>query len=147
MNDSKKWFNSLIKEFEGDLDYEFEGVILDVTEQIVKLMKTHNINRKKLADKLGCSTAYITKLLRGNQNLTLKKLLEVSLALNSKIKIEIGDEQVLLNYCNNYKEISEIPFNEEKIKVINNYFSNKQNSEYREKNYANYTSDDLAIAS
>ena len=68
-----------------DPDYELYGVLLDVTEGIVKRMIEQNVRRSDLAERLGTSRAYITKLLDGQENMTLKTLVRVANALEMKV--------------------------------------------------------------
>lgn len=86
----KERFNQLLEKFKDDDEFKFQGLILRVSEDIASLLKTQNMTRGKLAQKLGCSPAYITKLLRGSENLTLRKLFEVSRALDAEFKVEMS---------------------------------------------------------
>ena len=57
--------------FDGSRDrdtYWIELAKINFTEEICKCMEEQNINRKELAEKIGSSPAYITKILRGNAN-------------------------------------------------------------------------------
>lgn len=78
-------YKKLADKYKNDPEYLLEGLMIDVTEQIVRQMENNEMTRTQLAQKLGCSNAYITKLLNGSGNLTLKKLLEISVALNCSI--------------------------------------------------------------
>jgi transcriptional regulator with XRE-family HTH domain len=68
-----------------DPDYELYGVLLDVTEGIVKRMIEQGVRRTDLAERLGTSRAYVTKLLDGQENMTLKTLVRVANALDMKV--------------------------------------------------------------
>ena len=86
----KERFNKLLEKYKEDREFILDGLILRVSEDIAKLLTQRNMSRTELAKKLGCSPAYVTKLLRGSENLTLKKLFEISQALNAKINISIS---------------------------------------------------------
>ncbi|HEY9166393.1 MAG TPA: helix-turn-helix transcriptional regulator [Candidatus Kryptonia bacterium] len=86
----KERFNQLLDKFKDDPEFIFQGLILRVSEDIASLLKTQNMTRGKLAEKLNCSAAYVTKLLRGSENLTLKKLFEVSRALNAEFSVHMS---------------------------------------------------------
>ena len=58
-----------------------EELILDTAEQIWDLMKTKNIRKARLAETLGRSAAYVTQLLNGSRNMTLRSLADVAMAL------------------------------------------------------------------
>lgn len=74
-----------ILETSHDPDYELYGVLLDVTEGIVKRMIEQGVRRTDLAERLGTSRAYVTKLLDGQENMTLKTLVRVANALEMKV--------------------------------------------------------------
>jgi transcriptional regulator with XRE-family HTH domain len=59
-------------------------------------MKSRGITRTALAEKLGTSRAYITKILRGDTNFTLESMARVAQALDCEINFELRplDRQV-----------------------------------------------------
>ena len=85
--------NKLVPELENNMEvqklYEEEGLVLEVTEAICELMQKQNIKRVKLAQKLGVDKSYITNLLDGSSNMTLKTISDVLFCLNSRAKIQI----------------------------------------------------------
>ena len=52
--------------------FQFARLELEVTELFCELMENENVSRAELARRLGVSSAYVTKVLRGQSNLTLK---------------------------------------------------------------------------
>ena len=72
-------------QWENDPASELYGVLLDVTEGIVKRMIEQGVRRTDLAERLGTSRAYVTKLLDGQENMTLKTLVRVANALEMKV--------------------------------------------------------------
>jgi transcriptional regulator with XRE-family HTH domain len=91
---TKKWFNDKIKEFRGTIDYETEKVILALTEKIVEFMENNNDSRVELAKRLGVSKAFVTKILNGNPNLTIKSMVSIAIALECELDIDICPEGV-----------------------------------------------------
>lgn len=87
MTDLQKWYRDQQKEYSNDKDYRSGYLILSVTEDISELMEEGAVSRKQLAEKLGTSPAYITKILRGN-NFTLKTLSDIAHELNAEVKVE-----------------------------------------------------------
>lgn len=85
----KERFNKLADKLKDVPEFIFEGIVLRVSETIAGLMEDRHMTRGQLAQKLGCSPAYITKLLRGSENLTLRKLFDVSRALDAEFKVEM----------------------------------------------------------
>lgn len=62
-----------------------EELILEMTEFICKLMRDKNITRKQLAELLGKSKGFVSQLLNGGRNLTLRTLADIFYVLGYKI--------------------------------------------------------------
>ncbi|MBN2377351.1 MAG: hypothetical protein JXD22_13190 [Sedimentisphaerales bacterium] len=75
---------------EGMKLYQQERIIFEVSELICKLMEDRKINKVKLAAKLGRSKGYITQLLDGSANMTLRTISDVMMALDSSLYVEAG---------------------------------------------------------
>ncbi len=88
-----EWFQRRLRESRNSSDYILEGVILDVTEQIVAVMQEQEISRSELAERMGVSRAYITKLLRGEGNTTLRTLVRVALALDLRPQVSFVEPE------------------------------------------------------
>ena len=85
MTDAIDRIRARFDEWEDDPESELYGVLLDVTEGIVKRMIEQNVRRTDLAERLGTSRAYVTKLLDGQENMTLRTLVRVANALEMKV--------------------------------------------------------------
>ncbi len=87
--------NALIKDFGLDLEkdpelkrlYYQEKLILDVTELISKLMEKKKVNKTKLAKSLSVGKSYITQLLDGTANMTLRTISDIFIALDSELVV------------------------------------------------------------
>ena len=66
-------------------EYELEWLLLDIHEALWAAMQARGVSRSELAERLGTSRAYITKLLEGQENMTLKTLVRVANALEMKV--------------------------------------------------------------
>ena len=73
---------------EGARSLRQEEFILEVTEQICKLMKHEGISRQKLAERMGKSKGRISQLLDGEANLTLRTLSDIFAALGHKVVVD-----------------------------------------------------------
>jgi len=74
-----------IEENQHTPEFEVEGLLLDLNAQISSAMQVHDVSRSELAARLGTSRAYVTKLLDGQENMTLKTLVRVANALEMKV--------------------------------------------------------------
>jgi len=68
---------------------EQERLILQVTEFIVQLMQEQNVTRTELARRLGKSKGWISQLLDGETNFTLRTVADVFGALGHRPVVDI----------------------------------------------------------
>jgi transcriptional regulator with XRE-family HTH domain len=54
-----------------------EDLILEVTETLCELLEKEKISRKELADRLGKSKGFVSQLLNGGRNLTLRTVADI----------------------------------------------------------------------
>ncbi len=71
-------------------EYRLEKTLLEVAEQVCKLIESQGVTRSELAQRLAVTPAYITKLLNGNPNLTIESLLKLSDALGQTLDIRFA---------------------------------------------------------
>lgn len=83
-------YRKLIEETETSPDYWKEVTTGDFTDEIVRVMHEREISRADLARALNTSPAYVTKILRGNANLTLRSMAKVALALGMKVRLHLA---------------------------------------------------------
>jgi len=69
--------------------YRSEGASIRFTEDLVTAMKSTGLTRSALADKIGSSPAYITKILKGETNFTLDSMVKIANALNCELTISL----------------------------------------------------------
>lgn len=78
-----------IGEFQGDPDYEFTKVAIDIGEQIVARMEERGMTQADLAREMGVSRARVSQILRGNDNLTLKSIVAVAIGLDCRVEVQL----------------------------------------------------------
>jgi len=75
-----------------DRDYERlveeETLIFEATEVISELLDVRRMSRKDLAKKLGRSKGFVTQVLAGDRNMTLRTLADLAFALNQRVELE-----------------------------------------------------------
>lgn len=84
-NDQLEKLRALFEADSQTFDFKYESLLTEVTEAIVKRMIEIGISRTELAKRLDTSKAAVTKMLDGNANFTLKRLLGISLALDCEM--------------------------------------------------------------
>ena len=65
-----------------------EELILEVTETIFKLLGNEKVSRKGLAERLGKSKGFISQLLNGGRNLTLRTVADILHVLGYRASLE-----------------------------------------------------------
>lgn len=83
-------FSELYEEAERHEDYRIAGAILEFTESVAREMNRQGLTRTELAERLGATPAYITKILRGRVNFTLATMVRLAGALGNELEVRIG---------------------------------------------------------
>jgi transcriptional regulator with XRE-family HTH domain len=83
------WYKEKIQKFRDDVEFLTETAILDFTEKIVDKMHKTGLSRAELAQKLGVSKPFVTKLLNGNPNMTIKTMVSIAHALECELGVEL----------------------------------------------------------
>jgi len=107
MKRKQNGFADLYQWAEQQDDYWLEGVKIEFAEQMLAQMDALGISRKDLAQRLGVSPAYVTKILRGSTNFTLKSMVGIARALNCELhtylqKKDGGDIGIEFNSANRH---------------------------------------------
>ncbi|WP_134705417.1 helix-turn-helix transcriptional regulator [Rahnella sp. CJA17(1/100)] len=71
--------------------YASEELTFNVTEDLLIIMEDKDISKTDLAVKLGKTKAYISQLLSGSKNMTLKTMSDVCFALGIKPSVDFKD--------------------------------------------------------
>ena len=108
-----------LEEYKHDPDYIYEALCLDASYYLKELMLEKGLNKKQLAEKMGVSPAYITKIFSG-ENISLKTIAKVLSALEVDGKLVIKNKRKLKIYPNKklFKKMETKDINESKMLVI-----------------------------
>lgn len=74
-------------------EWDYFELADDLSDQIFAQMKAKGISKAELAKRLGHSRAYVTKVLAGDMNITMKTLAKFLYHLEAKAKVKIVDRQ------------------------------------------------------
>jgi len=66
-----------------------EQVILEITESICQYMTTHNISRAELASRLGKTKSFVSQVLNGERNLTLRTIADITWAIGCAPRVKL----------------------------------------------------------
>jgi transcriptional regulator with XRE-family HTH domain len=70
-----------------------ERLIAEVTEEIWKAMEEAGINKTQLAERMGSTRGYISQVLNGSRNMTLRTLSDICFALGRMPVIGLGEAE------------------------------------------------------
>ena len=65
-----------------------EGLVLEGSELVARLMNESGVTRSELAKRIGKTRSYVTQLLSGSRNMTLRTLADIAFALGAEVKME-----------------------------------------------------------
>jgi ribosome-binding protein aMBF1 (putative translation factor) len=65
-----------------------EELILGVTELVLEKLEGRGVSKSQLASMLGTNKSYITQLLRGSRNMTLRTVSDIFFSLDCKLVIK-----------------------------------------------------------
>jgi transcriptional regulator with XRE-family HTH domain len=82
----ENFFDEFYRDADTRPSYVAAGVCLELAKNIEDLMAGMELNNTELAERLNCSKANVTKLLRGDANLTIKTLAKIAIALDAELK-------------------------------------------------------------
>lgn len=68
-----------------------ETLIVEISETIWQAMENQQVSKAELAKRLGKSRAYVSQLLDGSRNMTLRTLADIATVLNIKIHIQLTE--------------------------------------------------------
>ncbi|MFH0983411.1 MAG: helix-turn-helix transcriptional regulator [Planctomycetota bacterium] len=75
---------------EGMRLYQQERAILEVTELLCQIMDEDDVSRAELARRMGKTKGYVTQLLDGRANMTIRTISDVFCALNRGVHFQDG---------------------------------------------------------
>jgi len=65
-----------------------ESLVLEVTEEICRALESEEVTRKELAQRLGRSKGFVSQLLSGERNMTLRTVADLATALGYRFRVE-----------------------------------------------------------
>lgn len=87
---SKKSFAALFEAAERHDEYWTELAIIEFTEDLSRWMESKNISQAELAEAVGVSQPYISKVLKGNVNFTLATMTKLARAIGAVVRIQLA---------------------------------------------------------
>ncbi len=91
MNTNKETEKTLMEEYMEDPEFAQlmaqEDLIMEVTETLCELLEKEGVSRKELAERLGKTKGFVSQLLGGGRNLTLRTVADILHVLGYKVAL------------------------------------------------------------
>jgi len=97
-NGALDWYNSL----EDDIEYQTEAKKIEVAFSISRRMDQLGMSKTDLAKAASTSNAYITKVLRGDSNLTIESLVKFAGAVDGELHIHISPRHAQVRWLEHF---------------------------------------------
>ena len=69
--------------------FRIEFLKHEISEKIYRAIENEHVSKAELADRLGTSRSYVTKILQGTANFTLDSLCRIAEALNCEFRLDL----------------------------------------------------------
>ncbi len=89
-----KALSSLIADFKQSDSYWTEAAKLQFSVQLEKQRKAANLTYKAIADRIGASAAYVSKVFRGDSNLTIESMVKLARATGGHLDVRVSPESI-----------------------------------------------------
>lgn len=86
-------FNALISKAKQRNSYWVGKAIHDFTEELHDLMQQRAVSKAELARRIDCSPAYVSKVLRGDSNLTIDSMVKLVRAVDGQLCIHVTRQE------------------------------------------------------
>ncbi len=87
------WLSKELQDEEFQRVYAREELVEGFLEEVLEFMEQENISRSELAERMGCSRANITQLLRRTRNLTAETMSDIAFYLHQTVNVTLGPRE------------------------------------------------------
>jgi hypothetical protein len=84
------WLAAQLSDMETRRQYERERLVVATANQIGQMMRDLELSRAELAKRLDRSRAYVTQVLAGDRNLTLRSLSDLGWAMGQRVELQFS---------------------------------------------------------
>lgn len=88
---STKSFATLMARLESSAEGQAERVSVNFLAQVNTRMQALGLSNAELAQRMGTSPAYITRLFRGSANLSVQTMVKLAQALGNTLRVELAE--------------------------------------------------------
>ena len=96
--DITNYIDRTLKKQEQSAIFWEEMAIIGFTEAVLERMESAGISKKDLAERMNVSAAYITKLMGGSNNFTLRTMVNIARSLGSELHFDLRKPLGMVNW-------------------------------------------------
>jgi transcriptional regulator with XRE-family HTH domain len=85
--EERSWYDKGFERAKNSFRFKLTYLENKIMEAVVREMNKKGISRTTLADKMGVTKSYVSKLLNNGSNVTIKKLLQIGEALGCNVDV------------------------------------------------------------
>jgi len=82
-------YRERVRSIENTTEFLVEVLKLTFAEELCRLLEEKGMTHAQLAEKLGTSRAYVTRILRTDYNLTAETMVKVARALDARVELAL----------------------------------------------------------
>jgi transcriptional regulator with XRE-family HTH domain len=90
-------YTELLTRARESVEYWTQSAMRSFVSDVLRRMEGRKTSRADLAEKMGVSPAYVSKILRGDVNFTLESMVKVASALGGRLSVSIVDASTVAN--------------------------------------------------
>lgn len=91
-------YRDFLKAVRSSLDYWKSYALLQFTTSLTRVMRLEKVSGRKLAGRLKVSPAQVSKVLRGNENVTIETMAKFADALGAAVHVHVAKKGVVVRW-------------------------------------------------
>ncbi len=93
---TSEWYQQNIGRLRDTAEFQTDRFLIDILEELVVHMEKQGMTRAELAKRLGVSRSFVTQVLKGSPNLTIRTLFRVLWAAGLSLEARTEPRQLAL---------------------------------------------------
>lgn len=86
-SDTRPWLDRQLDSVEARREFEVERFVQEMTAALASAIEDSSLSQTEVAQKLGKSGAFVSQVLSGRRNCTMRTLAEVAWAANARLEV------------------------------------------------------------
>lgn len=92
-----------VKNLRQEPDYWLEGIQNEIFRQVEAYLEANQLTQTQFAEELGVSKGYVSQILSGNTNLSMKKLVELFLSIGLGVELKVVSVEKMQSNMENFQ--------------------------------------------